>query len=461
VTLYSSPADSAEAVRVDVVESGRSTRRGVLCCEIGRNIKFSTAGLESWFFADSNPAVFDLLVVAAAVEFCDKLKGRPVHAWSRNFELRIPVHDLTLWRQPRVGESLTGALNFLTGDQWAVEFVSRKASVERSGQQPLRLDPDISIVMPYSGGLDSRAVAALFNDEHRQKLVRVHLGSAGAEAKRHGKARRPFATVPYRVPMDDRRARETSARSRGFKFAAVTGIAASLAKASEIIVAESGQGALGPILAVSGQAYADYRSYPAFTARMEDLLALVLAHRPHYQFPRLWRTKAETLAAWAGVMNDGEDWWMARSCWQGSRQVAIDHARRQCGVCAACLLRRMSVHSAGLEEPASGYVWENLRTSDFESGAVAGAAGPTRAMREYMIAGVLHLDQLATMAGSDLHKPVIHRISGELSPLLKQRRDEVNTRLQAMLQRHRAEWLAFLDSLGPNSFVTNEATCRP
>jgi asparagine synthetase B (glutamine-hydrolysing) len=37
--------------------------------------------------------------------------------------------------------------------------------------------------MPYSGGLDSRAVAALFDARHRQRLVRVHLGSAGAEAK--------------------------------------------------------------------------------------------------------------------------------------------------------------------------------------------------------------------------------------------------------------------------------------
>jgi hypothetical protein len=261
--------------------------------------------------------------------------------------------------------------------------------------------------------------------------------------------------------MGDRRARETSARSRGFKFAAVTGIAAALAKASEIIVTESGQGALGPILTVSGQAYADYRSYPAFTARMEDLLALVLGHRPHYQFPRLWHTKGETLAAWAGAMKGGEDWWMARSCWQGSRQVAIDHTRRQCGVCAACLLRRLSVHAAGLEEPASGYVWENLRASDFEGGAVAGAPRPTGAMREYMIAGVLHLDQLATMAGSVLHEPVINRISGELAPLLKQRRDAVKTRLQAMLQRHRVEWLAFLDSLGPDSFVTRQASCRP
>jgi hypothetical protein len=82
-------------------------------------------------------------------------------------------------------------------------------------------------------------------------------------------------------------------------------------------------------------------------------------------------------------------------------------------------------------------------------------------MREYMIAGVLHLDPLATMAGSVLHEPVIHRISGELAPLLKQRRDEVKTRLQAMLQRHRGEWLTFLDSLGPNSFVTRQASCRP
>jgi hypothetical protein len=261
--------------------------------------------------------------------------------------------------------------------------------------------------------------------------------------------------------MGDLHARESSVRSRGFKFAVVTGVAAYLARAKEIIVSESGQGALGPVLAVSGQSYADYRNYPAFTTRMEELLELVLQHRPQFRFPRIWNTKGETLAQSVGLMNGTDSWWLGRSCWQGARQVSVNKKLRQCGICAACMLRRLSVHAAHLEEPASGYVWENLRASRFEEGAASGFIHQTRALREYMIAGVLHLDHLAAMAGSVIYDPVISRISGELAPLMKQRHENVKALLQGLLHRHRAEWLAFLESLGPDSFVTKLASLRP
>jgi hypothetical protein len=64
--------------------------------------------------------------------------------------------------------------------------------------------------------------------------------------------------------------REVSGRSRGFKFALISGIAAYLANADEIVIPESGQGALGPVLSDVGHAYPDYRNYPLFTRRMEQ-----------------------------------------------------------------------------------------------------------------------------------------------------------------------------------------------
>ncbi|WP_299783115.1 hypothetical protein [uncultured Roseobacter sp.] len=42
---------------------------------------------------------------------------------------------------------------------------------------------------------------------------------------------------------------------------------------------------------------------------------------------------------------------------------------RQCGVCAACMLRRLSLHAAGYDEPSDRYVWEDLGAKDFRSGA--------------------------------------------------------------------------------------------
>jgi len=454
-------SDSAVPFCVDVVEAGKAARRNRVKCEIGKNIRFSIEGLQSYFFTDWTEIAVDLLLVAAAIEFCDKAKARPALGWSRSFQLRIPVHDVALWRDRRTGDALTNAVNFLTGDLWAIEFVARKIPAERVEQAPLQLAAGISVIMPYSGGLDSRAVAALLAVDHKHALVRVRLGTSGPELKRHRKARQPFAEVPYRVSMGDLPVRESSARSRGFKFAVVTGVAAYLARTQEIVVSESGQGALGPVLVVSGQAYADYRSYPAFTARMEDLFEVLLKHRPQYRFPRIWHTKGETLAQSVRLMDSADPWWSGRSCWQGQRQVSVDKKLRQCGICAACMLRRMSVHAAGLNEPASGYVWEDLRAASFEDSAAAGFTHHTKALREYMIAGVRHLDDLAAMAGSAIDDPAIRRISGELAVLLRQSAGDTRERLQALLHRHRAEWLAFLRSLGPDSFVTKHASLRP
>jgi len=78
-----------------------------------------------------------------------------------------------------------------------------------------------------------------------------------------------------------------------------------------------------------------------------------------------------------------------------------------------------------------------------------------------MIAGVRHLDDLAAMAGSAIDDPAIRRVSGELAVLLEQSREDVMDNIQGLLFRHRAEWLAFLDSLGPDSFVTKHASLRP
>ena len=88
--------------------------------------------------------------------------------------------------------------------------------------------------------------------------------------------------------------RETSARSRGFKFALISGLAAYLADAKEIVFPESGQGAIGPALVTVSHAYPDYRNHPLFTMRMGVLVAL-LKKSVHFVFPRLWYTKGQTL----------------------------------------------------------------------------------------------------------------------------------------------------------------------
>ncbi|OJU40904.1 MAG: hypothetical protein BGN99_14075 [Alphaproteobacteria bacterium 65-37] len=448
----------APLIVVDALEPGEPLRKSAIPAPIGMVLKLDTEGLESYFFADWNPILVDLLVVAAAAEFCDVARRRPQLGWSRRFDLQIAVHDAELWNRRDVRVALEDALSFLTGDAWCFSFVARHQELPRV-QQTLDLPSGAQIIMPYSDGLDSRAVHALVAaNEGAAGLVRVRLGAGGVDQPGRAKKRTPFAVVPYRIQVVRRE--ETSARSRGFKFAAVTGIAALLAKVRRIVVTESGQGAFGPMLAVSGQTYPDYRVHPTFSRRMERLLMVLTGQEVRYEYPRLWNTKGETLRS-ASSLKPAPNWSDTRSCWQQSRHSSVGGRRRQCGICAACMLRRMSMFTAGIEEPAETYTWERLSVERFEDGAAAGFARITPALREYAIAGVLHMDHLAELADSPLHVPSLRRAARETAEALSEAPGQVEHQLRGMLERHAEEWRGFRRSLSAASFVTRLASARP
>jgi hypothetical protein len=440
---------------LDALEPGTPLRDGALGAPIGQVLQLETAGLESYFFADWNPVLVDLLVVAAAAEFCDIRRARPEYSWSRRFDVRVAVHDPVLWNRPDVRAALEEALGYLTGDVWRFSFAHRRHEVPPVTQGRLSLNSGARIIMPYSDGLDSRAVRALVAaSEGAGGLVAVRLGAGGVDQPR-SKKKHAFAVVPYKLKRP--RQGEASARSRGFKFAAVTGIAALMAGVQRIVVTESGQGAFGPMLAVSGQTYPDYRVHPTFSRRMERLLQAISGKDVHFEYPRLWSTKGETLKA-AHALQKAPTWTDTRSCWQQARHSSVDGRRRQCGVCAACMLRRMSMFTAGIEEPADTYIWERLSASRLEDGVAVGFDKITSKMRNYAVAGVLHMDHLADLAESPLHARSLRRAARETAEALDGDPVAVEQQLREMLGRHAAEWRGFRQELGPNSFVARLAS---
>lgn len=445
--------------RVDVVELGASSRRHWVRCEIDENLRFETAGIEAYCVANWDARVFDAFVVAAAVQFCDHTKARPSTGWGRDIALRLPVHDPDHWRSAAVSGALHEALMFLTGDRWEITFTARKTLVPSPPQGRFNMPDGSPVIVPFSDGLDSLAVAGLAEREYGDKLIRVRLGLKSLNGHRNGAKQNPFAFVPYRVRYGKKGSVETSARTRGFKFALLSGIAAYLSQARQVIVPESGQGALGPVLVPVGQAYQDYRNHPLFTGRMEAFLSALFGHDVCYAYPRLWHTKAETLAKFVADRPDGANWGQTRSCWQGQRQVSVSGRMRQCGICAACLLRRMSLHAIGGTEDKETYVWEDLSATRFEDGAAPAfrIRKPRGALYEYAIAGTLHLDHLADLLHSSANQAAVDRQVFQLSRSLGSPEEETRRRLERLLMQHQEEWRSFVDSLGPRSFVAQWA----
>ena len=460
MTTHTYHASHENAFVVDAVELSANVRDGAIAVGLGSTIGLSITGLESYFYTGWHPELVDLLVIAAAAEYCDFRVRRPAWGWARSFDLRVAVHTLDRWEDPTVHDALEEALSFLTGDQWVISFVQRMRDIERVGQSSLGFDVRDRVIMPYSDGVDSRAVSALVDDAERGGLVRVRLGPAGAGAHSMDPRERRFMAVPYRVHFNSGQRVESSARSRGLKFAVITGIAAALANVNRIIVTESGQGALGPVLVTLGQSYPDYRVHPAFTQRIEALFKALTGKAPRYEYPRLWSTKGETIAA-AQKLAQPPNWANTRSCWQGARQVSFEQNLRQCGICAACMLRRLSMHAAGVKESTATYVSEDLSAPRIEECMVAGFTLMTPSLREYAIAGVLHLDHLASLSGSDIHRRAVGRVARETANALGIPAAEAEANLLALLVRHRAEWLAFQESLGPRSFVAKLAQVSP
>lgn len=434
---------------VDIVEAsfaGTVTGRLV---RLGQEIRFSTAALESYAFASFQPIVADALTVTAAIEYADKSLHRPAYGWTRSLAIRLPVYELNHWRNPELTKALHEALTYLTGDEWAIEFVQRREKAPVKPQKPLSLTLPAQAVLAYSNGLDSRAVAGIIRKDLGDALVCIRLASRSCAPKRCGKTAIPFTGVPYEVRCG--RAYESTGRSRGFKFAMLSGIASFLVEASTIIVPESGQGAIGPALMTTVHAYPDYRNHPLFTKRMERLLELLFGNAPRFSFPRLWSTKAETLRQY---MNDDASayWDDTRSCWKSSQWSSVGGKRRQCGVCAACMLRRMSMLAAGVHEEPSLYIAEDLTASTIGASAEPSYKYVNKAFRDYAVAGVLQLDHFADMAREGGRLPVGQH-AALLGPAVGLSLDEAEASLLGLVRQHAAEWHSFLATLGEESFV--------
>ena len=466
------------SVCVGVVQKGEEAIPGWLRCAVDENLWFDTSGMESYFFVPREPVLHDAFVVGTAVEFCDRIKRRPAQEWRRHFFLKIPVHDPDRWLQSSVANSLRDALEFLTGDYWCLRFYPRKKPITpRRGLFDHDLDCVKSAVVPFSNGLDSCMAAGLAAVELGDRVVRVRLHPKRFPPKRINTQKEPFLAVPYEARKGKRKYVESSARSRGFKFALVGAIAAYLCDAEKIIIPESGQGALGPSLIPVGQTYPDYRSHPRFGRKMEEFLRALIGFEGRYCYPHIWYTKGETLARFIEKTGNNVRWMNTQTCWQQNRHasvkgkgiqkgrwglfgqqnrhVAVKGKVRQCGICAACMLRRMSVHAADQTEPSSTYVWENLFAREFRFGASPDFDKKkiSEAMRHHAVAGVLHMDHLAGLQDWPKNAPNLDTESHELSQSLGIDQDTVEQKMQRLLTQHKYEWEQFVTFLGPNSFI--------
>lgn len=438
----------------DVIYPDETLRADAIPCVIGQHIKFDAHAMQGFVPNTWDTIIYDIMLVVAGVEVCDHSRVRAKMDWARNLSMRIPVHEPKRWNNPNVKDALIKALKMLTGDNWTIEF--RQTPQPQSGpvQQALDFPHHADMIIPFSDGLDSKAVAGILTKSRSEEImVRVRVGSNRIKKPKLGQTIKPFENVPFSVKRALNGNGESSGRSRGFKFGMLAGLAAYLIGADEVIVPESGQGALGPVLANVGQSHFDRRTHPQFTSLMSDLLEALLAKRISFSHPMIWGTKGETLTEYRKLYPDDLIWEDTRSCWMDQRHASLDGDHRQCGVCAACMLRRVSLHAAGYNERNDKYIWENLGAADFHEGASDKLKKHKSSQREYAVAGTLHLDHLAALKDIDNLDVLVLRQAMPLAKAMGLSVNDTKKKIIDMIETHASEWTAFLNDLPKESFV--------
>lgn len=319
--------------------------------------------------------VADLLDVACTIMYADRRYRRSRQkdswtqslGWMRTFKLTLGVREPDRWNEPVTKRALERLLGWLTEDTWHLTFVLQPNPVRRPSDAqsalPFRSSP--GRVVLFSGGLDSLAgLAALLQEDPKGP---IYLMSAAAPRmdtpeKIAAKIREGYHQVEH-VPFPfhlvhanrhDQRADDSSQRVRGFLFFAFAAAVAMSTGSSRIIAGENGIGAINLPMNWCQLGTQNTRAmHPRTLLEMQEFLAIVGLPQLQLELPFLWKTKGELCRILAETpLRDLAR--MTVSC-----DNFPDHTTRRrasdveiyCGECTSCLLRRLAVANAGLEEP--------------------------------------------------------------------------------------------------------------
>lgn len=427
---------------------GSGAPAGYTPCVLGQHIKLAPKALGGFLLREIPARAEDLLVLAGAVAYVDRLVTRH-HAtcWERDLHLSAPVRDFDFWNASDVRAELEALLEMVTGDSWRLEFRSGRdaLSVDPQGALPLMDSPPL--VIPYSNGLDSFAVARL-HAQAGQHVVRVSTGRIGDTEKKTDDARAAmtrWVSMPISLPNAGQPLREQSYRSRGFLFGAVAATAAGLMGGAEIIVPESGQGTFGPSLTVVGHEHPDVRMSPIFTSAMGHFVSRVFESTIQFVHPRIWCTKGETLEALRQA-NLSDGWEKTVSCSRKPRQNIGGAKARHCGVCANCLLRRQSLLRSGLTEFAEDYIWPDLSLDPHWTNGSSRA--PAKGDVQQAISAALAMRDFAEV---NPQSPLAMREAASMAAALGQSNDAAISGMHSVIKKHREEWVALINTFPPAS----------
>jgi hypothetical protein len=445
-----------------VVESGEPVRYGrAHVVRIQHEIRVSADLLEEYCFAKPTSVGYDLMTVAGAIKYADRAFTRHhAQSWSRSIKLQIPVLDKATWQKPNVADCLRDCLTYLTGDDWQFSFTQRR----KEPPEPTRLiglhHAKEHIFIPYSHGLDSFAQLRLLESREADTVpVCVFTSNTGRDKTWKALCREKTCggvkPIPVPIQLPKIPHSEPSFRTRPFIYYSMTAYGALLAKSGRVIVPENGQGSLGGSLVTMGYECGHRSCHPGFTHRLSRFLRELTGEPIAFEHPELFRTKGQVVTDLVAKCPDSDQWLLEHwSCSHDQRNSSVDHKQLHCGVCGNCLLRRVSIKAAALDDPTS-YMFEDLAAFSIEESS----RHRIRAIRSFTDLagnGVRSMQRLADLAQTPQHSGIWTEVAA-ISQAMGIAAPVVHLNLMQMLECHRREWNAFLAPCGEHSWISRIA----
>jgi 7-cyano-7-deazaguanine synthase in queuosine biosynthesis len=323
------------------------------------------SSIRDLFGAEVGPKLVDLIEIALAVYLADRVSPRDPRKhskqnWVRTIRLKIGVRCPEFWQQYEIQNDLNILLNFLTDDDWQLDFVKLEGHDRLfESQRSLRLPPDTSPrVALFSGGLDSLAgVATCMLSDTDSHFVLVSGATNYQQISRQRKQVEQLRNVErsgdfthllvdfgIKWHESNYAKQETTQRTRGFLFSALGCMAAVNAGSNVLEIYENGIGAINLPFDSSQISAMNSRSVHPVTLRyLGNLFSKVVEYEFEVQNKFLFSTKAEMCLSLNSEISGLIP--ITFSCDGFPVHVA---GKPQCGVCSSCLLRRLSLQSAGL-----------------------------------------------------------------------------------------------------------------
>ena len=270
--------------------------------------------------------------------------------WSRSIQVWLPVRDPDFWEQHR--SAIEGILVDLTSDELQLRFEQEPSpnAPPRMARTPFAAHDCVALI---SGGQDSFTGALDLLDDGRKPLLLSHSASGAVNGAQNAVEAilRGIDRDITRLKLSAGKARdrsfpgmESSQRSRTFLFVGVAALVAALAGSDEVVLNENGVMALHvPLTAARIGSLSTHTASPPILERMRALATAVLERPLRVENRLVNMTKPEVVGR-AVALGHGADIVHTVSCWQ------IGRTSRHCGICAPCLLRRVSCEHHGVTD---------------------------------------------------------------------------------------------------------------